>query len=242
MQLKEYFGSLLNIIYPKTCLVCHSRLENNTVDNSLCTNCRQEIKKNIPPFCVICGRQIRGNQIYKNVCPNCLRRNFCFDRALSPCVYEGVIRELIHKFKYQNKGYLNRLLTGFLIEFIRQNRITTQLFDLVMPIPLHQTRLREREFNQAELLARRIAQEFCLVLSSSNLWQKHHRKTQMELKKTQRWENIKDSFALRNPSQVKGKNILLIDDVLTTGATCSEASSTLKAAGAEIVWVLTLAN
>ena len=116
------------------------------------------------------------------------------------------------------------------------------IFDLVIPIPQHSTRLREREFNQAELLARRVAKEFSLTPSYSNLWRKHQRKAQMELSTDQRWKEIKGCFTLRNPEEVKGKNILLVDDVLTTGATCSEASVVLKAAGVGKVWVLTLAN
>ena len=208
----------------------------------LCSNCWLEIKKNKPPFCAICGRQIRGIQISKTVCPDCQRQNFFFDHALSPCVYEGVIRELIHKFKYQNKDHLSSFLAKLLIEFLYQYRISLNLFDLIIPIPLHRVRLREREFNQAELLARHVAEEFSLALSSANLWRKHHRQAQMELKDEERWENIKGCFALRNPAQVKGKNIFLVDDVLTTGATCSEAASVLKAAGAVSVFVLTLAN
>ena len=167
---------------------------------------------------------------------------FSFDHAFSPCIYEGATRELIHKFKYQNKDYLSSLLARLLIEFIYQYQINTGLFDLVIPIPLHRTRLREREFNQAELLACRVAEEFSIPLSCSNLWRKHHRQAQIELENDERWENIKGCFALRNPTEVKDKNIFLVDDVLTTGATCSEAASVLKAAGAASVFVLTLAN
>ena len=241
-MLKGVLNHLVNIVYPKTCLVCHNPLENNGIGNLLCFNCWQGVKRNRPPLCTVCGRQIREAQISKSVCPDCQKQSFSFDRAFSPCVYEGVMRELIHKFKYQNKDYLSSLLAKLLIEFIYQYRITLGLFDLVMPIPLHRIRLKEREFNQAELIARHVAEEFSLVLSSTNLWRKHNRQPQMELNIGQRWENIKGCFALRNLSEVKGKNILLVDDVLTTGATCSEAASVLKAARTSSVFVLTLAN
>ncbi len=102
--------------------------------------------------------------------------------------------------------------------------------------------MREREFNQAQLLANHVACEFLVPLSVSNLWRKRQRQAQMELEEKKRWRNIKDCFALRNPEQIKDKRILLIDDVLTTGATCSEAAFVLKAAGASNVTVLTLAN
>ena len=241
-MLKTFLGSLLNIIFPKTCLVCHRPLKDSNISNFLCLDCWRSIKKNAPPLCTICGRQIRGVQVYKSVCPACQRQQFSFDRAFSPCVYEGVARELIHKFKYQNRDYLSQILSKIIIDFIRQYRITLIFFDLVMPIPLHKTRLKEREFNQAELLAHQIAREFSLPVSASNLWRKKYRKPQVELKEEKRRENIKGCFGLRNPAEVKGKNIILVDDVLTTGATCSEAASVLKAAGALSVWVLTLAN
>jgi len=243
LRKRNYLSRLLDIVYPRTCLVCHKPLENGLKDNLPCPSCLKEIKKNKSPLCAICGRQIRGRQISKRLCPACSRRkHFSFDRSFSPCAYEGVIRELIHKFKYQHKDYLSSFLASLLIEFIYQNRISLDSFDLVMPIPLHKIRLREREFNQAELIAQPLAQEFSLAISSNNLWRKHHRQAQMELKDNQRWKNVKGCFAVRNPQEVKGKNILLIDDVLTTGATCSEAASVLKAAGANSIWVLTLAN
>lgn len=240
---KGFLNRLLNILHPRICLVCLGGLKDNGIDNLLCFNCWSRIKKNIPPLCAICGRQIREMHASSGrVCHNCQRQNFSFDRALSPCLYEGVIRELIHKYKYQNKDYLSSLLAKLLIEFIYQYRISLDLFDLVMPIPLHKIKLREREFNQAELIARQIAKEFCLDLVSTNLWRKHNRKAQMELSKEKRWENIQGCFALHNPVQVKGKNILLVDDTLTTGATCSEAAAVLKAAGAVSIFILTLAN
>lgn len=241
-MLKDLFGSFLNIIFPKTCLICRRPLKDNNIDNFLCLDCWADIKKNAPPLCTICGRQIRADPIYKKVCPTCQRQHFSFDRAFSPCTYEGVARELIHKFKYQNRDYLSSLLGKLLIDFIRQYRITINLCDLVIPIPLHRARLREREFNQAELLACQIAREFSLSVSVSNLWRKEYRKPQVELKEEKRRENIKGCFGLRNPAEVRGKNIILVDDVLTSGATCSEAASVLKAAGALSVWVLTLAN
>ncbi|MFH1678118.1 MAG: ComF family protein [Candidatus Omnitrophota bacterium] len=239
-MLKGILKSLLNVTFPSTCLACRTPLDNTSIDSLLCYNCWKAIKRNTPPLCAICGRKIRG--AYQKVCPNCQRQNFSFDRAFSPCAYEGVIRELIHKFKYQNKDYLKLLLSRLLIEFIQQYRLTLDFFDLVIPIPLHGVRLKEREFNQAEILARKIADNFSLPLSPSNLWRKHHRQAQIELDTNQRWKNIKGCFTLRDPAEVRGKKILLIDDVLTTGATCSEAASVLKTAGAINIWVLTLAN
>ncbi|MBU0548806.1 MAG: ComF family protein [Candidatus Omnitrophica bacterium] len=242
LGLKTIFNQFLEILYPKTCLICHNPLADNTIDNILCSDCRSGIKGNIPPLCIICGRQIRAQELKNKAHPACLRKNFAFQRALSPYKYEGIIREIIHKFKYQNRDYLSPFLGGLLINFIRQQHLNMKCFDLIMPIPLHKIRLKEREFNQAELLACRIAKEFSLPLSLSNLRRKYQRKPQVELSKEERWKNIENAFSLDNPEQIKGKNILLIDDVLTTAATSHEASSLLKAGGAGNIFVLTLAN
>lgn len=240
-MVKAYLQTLKNLLFPKTCLACCRPLDNNS-GAVICPECAQAIKKNLPPLCDLCGRQIRQRQIYKRVCPVCQRVNFFFDRALAPCIYEGVIRKLIHKFKYQNREHLDAFLAGLLVDFIRQNRGMLNFCDLVMPIPLHKARLREREFNQAELLACFVAEELRLPLSAANLWRRRFRRPQAELKPVLRRKNISGCFALREPKEVKGKKIILVDDVLTSGATCSEAAGELKKAGALCVWVLTLAS
>jgi ComF family protein len=165
-----------------------------------------------------------------------------FDRAFSPCVYEGVIKELIHAFKYQGKDYLGAVLSRLMVEFIEDYNVPVDLLDLIIPIPLHKTRLREREFNQAGILSNHIAHQFNKKVAHGILRRLRNTQTQTELETEQRLLNVKDSFAVTKSQDIKGKKILLIDDVLTTGATSSEAAYALKNAGANIVFVLTLAN
>lgn len=116
------------------------------------------------------------------------------------------------------------------------------LIDFVIPIPLHTTRLRQREFNQAQILSNHIASEFNKNVLSDGLKRIRNTKTQTELEETKRFLNIQGSFLLNENQDVKNKNILLVDDVLTTGATASEAARVLKNGGANIVFVLTLAS
>lgn len=125
--------------------------------------------------------------------------------------------------------------------FIREYGLTLNNIDAVIALPLHRSRLREREFNQSEELAKFIAEDFTKPLSSNALEKIKNTKSQTELKDFERFKNIKGSFKA-NKEAVQGKNILLIDDVLTTGATVSEASYALKESGANKVIVLTLAN
>lgn len=240
-MLRRLINGLVDIVYPKRCLGCKNKITASSVDNLICSLCWANIKRNLPPFCYRCGRHLERQSFTKNICPACARQQLHFDRAFSPCVYEGVIKELIHAFKYNGKDYLGITLSRLMIEFIREYNVPLDFIDLIVPVPLHTTRLREREFNQAEILSNYVAGEFNKNISNE-LRRKRNTKTQTELERELRHINVKDSFSLNQKEGIKGKNILLVDDVLTTGATSSEAARTLKEAGANIVFVLTLAN
>jgi len=129
-----------------------------------------------------------------------------------------------------------------MIEFIKEYDLPMNYIDLIIPVPLSKTRLREREFNQAEILSGHIAQKFNKELSSGCLKRIRHSKAQAESEPSERFLNVKNSFSLAKETDLKNKNILLVDDVLTTGATCSEAARILKESGCGIVFALTLAN
>lgn len=241
-MLRKFVNALVDIVYPKTCLACKRELKGITcVDNLVCIECWGKIKRNPPPFCCSCGRHL-GKPVTKNICPACVRKQLHFDRAFSPCAYEGVIKELIHAFKYQGKDYLGNTLTRLMIEFIEDYNLPMDFLDLVIPVPLHKTRLREREFNQAHILSEHIANKFNKKLSHDTLRRMRLTKSQTELEPGARLLNVRGSFSAAKTEDIKSKNILLVDDVLTTGATCSEAALALKGAGAGIVFVLTLAN
>lgn len=235
--------SLINVIYPRTCLVCGDKLHKISIaDEVLCAKCRSTIKRNLPPFCCQCGRHLSAQNFAKNICSSCIKRPLSFDRAFSPCIYEGVIKELIHQFKYKNKDYLGHTLSKFMIRFIQEYNLPMNYLDVVIPVPLHKSKFREREFNQAQVLGNYIAQNFNKVISNDLLLRHRRTRTQTGLDNNERFLNVRDTFSLNPRSSIKGKNILLVDDVLTTGATSSEAARVLKGAGANIVFVLTLAN
>ena len=149
---------------------------------------------------------------------------------------------MIREFKYGGKAYLGKALSRLLIDFIVEFELPVAYLDCVIPVPLHKTRLREREFNQAQVLSQYIADEFNLTMLNDTLLRYRNTKTQTELALDRRIINVKDSFSVEKPEKISGKNILLIDDVLTTGVTSSEAARSLKESGANIVFVLTLAN
>jgi ComF family protein len=239
-MLRKFFNVFTDIVYPKICLVCKRRLEKIAcIDNLVCADCWKKIKKNRPPFCRSCGRHLE-KPVTQNICPVCVRKRLHFDRAFSPCVYEGTLKELIHAFKYRKKDYLGLTLTKLMTEFIKEYNIPMDAVDFLVPVPLHKTKLREREFNQAQILSQHIAGEFGKKSSPESLARLRFTKAQAELEMEERLLNVKGGFTATK--DVKNKNILLIDDVLTTGSTCSEAAYALKDSGANIVFVLTLAS
>lgn len=241
-MLHNLIEGLVELVYPKRCLACKKRLGPSSIDSLICAACWSDIKRNTPPFCCSCGRKLDKKTLSKNLCADCLRRRNYFDRAFSPCVYTGTLKELICEFKYRDKPYLGPALGRLLIEFIKEYDLPIEYLDFIIPVPLHKTRLREREFNQAEILSRHIAGEFNKSVLTDCLQRHRHTKTQAELEINNRLLNVKDSFSVTNCELIRNRNLLVVDDVLTTGATASEAAKVLKQAGAGIVFILTLAN
>ncbi len=241
-MLRRLISSLADIVYPKTCMVCKDKLGPSAIENLICAQCWSKIKKNNPPFCHCCGRQLTKAGFSKNICPACIKKKLHFDRAFSPCVYEGVTKELIHKLKYNNKDRLGIPLSKLMIDFINEYNLPIEDLDVIIPVPLHATRLREREFNQAQILCEKLAAAFKKDTACRALKRNRYTLTQTELSPQERLRNVSGSFQVTTPDAVRGKNVLLVDDVLTTAATSSEAALALKQAGANIVFVLTLAN
>lgn len=241
-MLMRLIRGLTDVIWPRNCLVCKNALDGAALDNVLCLECWSKVKRNSPPFCHFCGRHLEKKNLAKGVCLTCIKRQPYFDRAFSPCQYDGVIKELIHAFKYKGKDYLGQTLSRLLLEFINEYNVPMDLIDCIVPVPLHKTRLREREFNQAYILSKCVASKFNKKVLHNQLLRWRLTRPQVELTPQKRLENVRESFCIHKNDWLKNKNILLVDDVLTTGQTASWAAYALKRAGANIVFVLTLAN
>lgn len=234
--------AFIDILYPPYCLICHTRIRGAKAREPLCVKCREKINTLTAPFCVKCGRGVAGAYTREGKCALCLKQNFNFDRAWAGYAYDGVIKEMLHYFKYNHKVSLGSALARLMLDFIGEYRLPVGSCDYIVPIPLSPARLREREFNQAYVLAAALSNHLKLKLLDNNLKRVRNTKSQADLDRIARWKNIQGAFKLKSPNLVKDKTILLIDDVLTTGATASEAAGALKNAGAGSVYVLTLAN
>ncbi len=156
-------------------------------------------------------------------------------------MYNDPLKQLILQFKYYQKTYLCHYFFELIDNFINAYQLDIQQFDYILPVPLSSARLRERGYNQSELLAHTVARHFGLKLSSDNLIKVRHTLQQAQLNEKERWTNIQGAFTIKHPEEFRDKNILIVDDLLTTGATASEAACVLKKAQAKRVGILTLA-
>ena len=231
---------LLDLIYPPLCQACGKKLE---VFNRLflCEVCYNNIRWINPPFCKRCGKSIGYDEDIRSVCESCKTKTYYFDSCYSVCVYEGTIRECIHKFKYNAKLALGALFTDLMTDFAEKH-IDIQGFDCIIPVPLHRVKHRERTFNQAALLAASLSKKFKLPLLGNTLTRIRLDKPQIMLPKNRRLKDIKDAFKIRKSHLLKNKAVLLIDDVFTTGATVNECSRILKEAKVKKIEVLALAR
>jgi ComF family protein len=243
-MLRGLLKGLVDLIYPNCCLICKNRIPKGAKQQFICLDCWENLEKNLPPFCAKCGRHLGPEAIRGNSCPNCRQYQaaFYFDRAFSPYQYTGSVKQLIHEFKYSGKDYLGALLGDLMNRFIRKYQLPIEYLDYILPVPLHKSRQREREFNQAQLLGKEIAREFNKQILTDVLIRIKPTKRQTDLAPREREANVENSFAVVAPELIRGKNLLLVDDVLTTGATSSQAARCLKNSGAEKVLLLTLAS
>ncbi|MFC1594546.1 ComF family protein [Candidatus Omnitrophota bacterium] len=240
-MLKTHLRAALDILYPKNCLLCKHPLPEDSRTDLLCCACWPESGKNVPPFCLRCGGHLKRHEIQNEVCSSCCKKQFAFNRSWSAFRYDGTIKELIHLFKYKNKTALRFIFGKLLADFINEYHIPMSSFDIVIPVPLHPTRLREREYNQTDMLARELTRYFPLRLSTGNLMRIRQTQPQSSLEAKRKWDNVRGAFKLKNPKIFKDNSILIIDDLFTTGATVSEIADVLATSGAEKSSVLTLA-
>ena len=242
-MLKNLTEGFLKLIFPRNCLTCRHKIESNHPAEILCGHCLEAIESNRPPFCARCSRHLAWPDKHSLclLCSLCSQNDYHFDRAWAATDYNDGMKRLIHLFKYGQKTSLRRPLSDLLFSFLDTYQLNLENFDTIVPVPLHPTRQRERGYNQSQLIAEQISGRFQIPLSINNLVRIRHTKNQALIGKKERWTNIGGAFKIRHSKNFKHKCVLIIDDLLTTGATASEAARMLKESGALRVDVLTVA-
>ena len=227
------FEQFIDLIFPPRCIICK-----NKTHKFVCEKCESKIRYLKPPICKICGEP-KDKYFKGELCEDCAIEEPPFIMARSIVLYEGPIKDALHKFKFNGKTRLSSFLSRLMISYLENGDIRMDPIDLIIPVPLSKNREKQRGYNQSKLLAEEIAKHFSINLDDSSLKKTKDVVPQFELAREQRLLNIKGAF---ESAPVKGRNILLIDDIYTTGATAKEASSALKSAGAKQVFVLTFAR
>ena len=226
-QLARLRGAALDFIFPPYCVGCGRE------GAFICPACRQSLPRIMPPVCPKCGRP----QSSELICPDCVRWQATIDGIRSPFRFEGIMREAIHQLKYQNLRALAVPLAGMLQEYLSASPLD---FDVLVPVPLHGKRLRERGYNQARLLAQELGKLINIPVLDDVLVRRKHTPPQARTATIEeRKHNIADAFACSD-NRLRGKHVLLLDDVSTSGTTLDACAVALKTNGAAAVWGLAM--
>ena len=240
MSLNEVLRNIADVIFPPRCLGCAEILPQQSLQ-TFCPACREKIRFITGSLCPICGMAFFDSPAPDHLCGNCLENKPYFSLARAVASYETLILDAIHQFKYGHNISTGTALASFMAEFCFPDFDFTD-YSLILPVPLHIRRLRERGFNQALILAKAIGEKHSIPVNFSLLKRRKFTLTQTGLDKKEREKNIRGAFAVTDNAKTEGKNIILIDDVYTTGATINQCAKTLIKAGAGKVAVLTLAR
>jgi len=234
--------AVLDWIYPRHCYNCGDPIY-GPGRNVLCRDCTDILleRRIARHFCPVCGLPLPGDSDGESRCLSCMAEERYFDRARSFFPYDSPMAPVIRAFKFRGDFFLGpRLLRGVLRMGGAPPDVETP--SAVVPVPLHPRRKHERGYNQSALLGRVLARYFNCRLLPGVLRRTRHTSRQTGLSRTARRDNVRGAFAVAKPQVVGGLSLLLVDDVMTTGATVDECCKVLKRAGADKVQVLTLAR
>lgn len=230
---------MLDLLYPRNCVHCGASSPEPL--RHLCWDCLADTPKVEPPFCTLCGDPVSGSIQHDYTCFACARETPAFDRARSAVRYEGGVGEALRRLKYGNALWTVQDMAGLLLACV-QAEFPGMPFDLLTAVPLHSSRRRERGFNQSALLGGALARLLHLPFREGLLRRVRPTVTQTGLTAPQRTANVCGAFRIGLLARPAGRRILLVDDVMTTGATVSACAKVLQKGGADAVYVVTVAR
>lgn len=256
--IKRLLSAALDILFPPRCLVCDMDFPNDVVipdhklptsylplwgelveQRAFCPKCLREIPFIRGPMCLRCGSPLPHDLQPESYCGQCIITPPPYESAQSLGRYEGSLHHAINRLKYNNQRTLADPL-GHLLSIAAGDRIRPMRIDLILSIPLHTKRLKERGYNQSILIAKALESYTGIPCEFGCLERVRWTVPQVELKRSLREKNVRGAFRVSRPEMIKGKKVLLVDDVLTTGATVNEATKALMNSGTKEVHVLTL--
>ena len=228
-QLAKVKGIALDLLFPQWCVGCGKE------GDFICYSCCRSLPRIAPPLCPMCGKP----QPSGILCPGCVGWQARIEGIRSPFRFDGVMRQAIYQLKYRNLRALASTLAKLLNDYLGTNPVPGEV---LVPVPLHQKRLRERGYNQSSLLAQELGKLTKLPVVDNCLIRQRHTPPQARTSTVdERRSNVADAFTCRD-HRLQDRQVLLIDDVSTSGATLDACAAALKAAGATTVWGLVLAR
>ncbi len=240
MKLPSWADAALSFIYPDVCQICHAQRATKS-EGYVCGPCREGVHFIEAPFCERCGLPFEGDITTRFECSNCREMELHFSSARSAVAARRPVLEAIHHYKYDGHMWFEEFLVELFVrgarDWFREQPVTA-----LLPVPLFPVKQRERGFNQAERLARRLGAALNVPVNVDLLQRVLPTPSQTRLSRTQRADNMRHAFQLRRKDQFEGATFVLIDDVFTTGATTSACAKLLMKAGAESVSVWTVAR
>jgi len=239
-SLKSWANAGWGLIYPEVCQLCEAARA-TAGEGFVCAECRKEARFIERPYCEQCGRPYPGEITHSFVCAVCQERQWHFRTARSAVEARGKVLDVIHRYKYHRELWFEPFL-GDLLSQRAAPELAKEKWDWLAPVPLHPAKQREREFNQAERLADRLSAATGIRVNRRLIHRVVPTRTQTLLSRDERLENVRHAFAARPGARLDGDRIVLVDDVLTTGATTSACAAALRRAGAGEVCVWTVAR
>ena len=222
----------LDLLFPQWCIGCGKEGE------YICPACRKTLKAISPPVCRRCGRPILPEESGQNGCPGCVNWQNALDGLRAPFLFEGLIRDAVHELKYNNSRAISYELARLMYECFRDDQVPGAV---LVPVPLYPEKLLDRGYNQSALLAKELSLKCGLpVVEGSLIRTKFTPAQARSVSAKERQENVSGAFECRDV-RLKGKKVILIDDVSTSGATLNACAAALKDKGVETVWGITVA-
>jgi len=233
----DFFKNLQQLFWQNYCRLCNNTIAED--EKYFCSDCWQRLGSCVvDSYCFRCGKELSDFAKLPNGCPGCFEQNFHFESISCVGIYREPLRSLIIKFKLADKTGLLKPLANLAQGAIERTNFSGQI-DFVVPVPLHWRKRFKRGFNQAALIARELRLPDAKL--NTDLVRIRYTEEQSSLSAHARMKNIKGAFAVRKNHNLVGKNICLVDDIKTTGATLNESAKVLKEAGADKVFAFVLA-
>lgn len=233
MNIGKIGNALLDLLFPRICPVCNNIVSKYGAD--ICPSCEKRLSFTGDSYCMRCGKPVEEDEEY---CSDCKKRRHMYDEGRSVLIYDECSSKSIYRFKYNGKreyaAYYGRVIAGRL-----GGKITSWNADVIIPVPIHKSRLKKRGYNQAALIANELSKRVNIPVDGNVIYRKVATGAQKMLGAAERQNNLKKAF-IASGNVVKYKTALIVDDIYTTGATIDAVAACLKENGIQKVYFVTL--